>query len=517
MASKESKRRARRKAEQCATHIQYIERERVRLQKKALAKDAQLVKQRLAEAEEKRKNAYHKQKEEQLVRARESFQMYKRIVDEYNLNHCGSFTIVPQLDTSSCDKYPSDGVSGDADKVIILDDDDVKSEPSRVAKNVTALDDKPGNAAPMELTSSADITSNNCVFGITSAQIDIVVNTVSNEYPGVASEINNGTTLHDKSGNAAPMEVTSTGDAPSSNRGFGITSAQTDIVWTVSNESPGGALYICPLSPDEQKAVNSAMNLRGSKHKVIKANDTDSVQRHSMQTLRPGQWLNDEIINYFLKNCLAVRDKKICSEQSGRKRSHFFNTFFIFTMFDEENIDQRLRGKYNYQNVKRWGAKVPGKDIFNLKYIFCPINIGNLHWTSAVIFMEEKRIQYYDSMGGTDRAKLEGLLQYLKDEYKAKKGEELDISQWTLVNNTKDTPKQENGDYENTVVLFVLSLSLLQESSFLFFSYKQQPGFDCGVFTCMFADFISRDLPLTFDQGHLIHCRDRIALSIMKS
>jgi len=89
MASKESKRRARRKAEQCATHIQYIERERVRLQKKALAKDAQLVKQRLAEAEEKRKNAYHKEKEEQFVRARESFQMYKRIVDEYNLNTVG--------------------------------------------------------------------------------------------------------------------------------------------------------------------------------------------------------------------------------------------------------------------------------------------------------------------------------------------------------------------------------------------------------------------------------------------
>jgi len=41
-----------------------------------------------------------------------------------------------------------------------------------------------------------------------------------------------------------------------------------------------------------------------------------------------------------------------------------------------------------------------------------------MHWTVAVIFMETKGIQYYDLMGKTDWAKLEGLLQYVKDEYR---------------------------------------------------------------------------------------------------
>lgn len=60
--------------------------------------------------------------------------------------------------------------------------------------------------------------------------------------------------------------------------------------------------------------------------------------------------------------------------------------------------------------------------------------------------MEEKRIQWYDSMGGTDRAKLEGLMQYLKDEYKAKNnGKELDASDWNLVRCTRHTPRQRNG------------------------------------------------------------------------
>ena len=200
-----------------------------------------------------------------------------------------------------------------------------------------------------------------------------------------------------------------------------------------------------PLTEEEQEIVDSAVHGIGPPAEILASQDADSVQRGSMQTLQPGQWLNDEIINYFLKNCLAKRDEMLCAKQPGRKRSHFFNSFFVQTMFDEKNKNPKLRGKYNYKNVKRWGRKVPGKDIFNLKYIVMPINLDNMHWTSAVIFMEEKKIQYFDSMGGTDRAKLEGLLQYLKDEYKAKKGGEMDTSEWELVPCTRDTPRQRNG------------------------------------------------------------------------
>ena len=126
------------------------------------------------------------------------------------------------------------------------------------------------------------------------------------------------------------------------------------------------------------------------------------------------------------------------------------------------------------------------KDIFNLKYILCPINLYNMHWTSDVIYIEEKRIQYYDSMGGTDRAKLKGLLEYVKDEYKVKNGgQEMDVSEWELVSCTADTPQQRN-------------------------------GFECGVFTCMFCDFISKVRSLVFNQSHIDQCRDQVALSIMK-
>ncbi|KAL3770402.1 hypothetical protein ACHAW5_002319 [Stephanodiscus triporus] len=239
-----------------------------------------------------------------------------------------------------------------------------------------------------------------------------------------------------------------------------------------------------PFTAEEQTVVDDALK-DGPPEEILAKQGADSVQRSSMQTLCPGQWLNDEVINYFLKICLVRRDKKMCTTDTGRRRSHFFSSFFIQKMFDEKSEDPELRGRYNFDNVKEWSKKVPGGDIFNLKYIVCPINIDdNSHWTSAVIFMEDKRIQYYDSMGGTDWSKLEGLLKYVKDEYSAKNGKELDVTEWELVSCTSDTPRQKN-------------------------------GYDCGVFTCMFADFISKDCQLLFNQDHIDQCRQRIALSIM--
>jgi hypothetical protein len=201
-----------------------------------------------------------------------------------------------------------------------------------------------------------------------------------------------------------------------------------------------------PLTSEERDVVIGATRGIGPPKEILASQDADSVHRGSMHTLRPGQWLNDEVINYFLKICLAKRDKKLCAREPGRRRSYFFNSFFMQTIFDEKNNDPNLRRRYNFENVRRWSKKVPGKDIFNLKYIIYPINLDNMHWTSAVIFMEEKKIQYYDSLGGTRWSKLIGLLEYVKDEYRAKNGKDMDVSDWKLVSCSKGTPRQRNGE-----------------------------------------------------------------------
>ena len=185
-----------------------------------------------------------------------------------------------------------------------------------------------------------------------------------------------------------------------------------------------------PLTEDEMVIVRDAMYGDGPEADQIASTGTDSVQRSSMRKLRPGEWLNDEVIHFFYK-MLAKRDKSLCANAVGqkRRRCHYFKSFFFTKLFDEGDTN-----KYRYASVERWSEEVPGKDIFELDKIFFACNIRSTHWTCAVIFMQKKRIQFYDSMGKDGQHYCKGLMQYLKDEWKAKKGGKLpNEDQWEIV------------------------------------------------------------------------------------
>ena len=240
--------------------------------------------------------------------------------------------------------------------------------------------------------------------------------------------------------------------------------------------------FLRPLTDVESSMVREALN-SDEGAEVMAKSGSDTIQRESMRRLRPGKWLNDEVIHFFYL-LLAIRDAKEASGLNGtpKRRSHFFKSFFITKLLDEG-----VTNRYTYSNVKKWSESVPGKDIFGLNKVFVPFNLSNVHWACVVIFMQERRIQFYDSMGGGGMYYMRAILQYLKDEWARKNnGKELPhLSEWKLVTCTSDTPRQTN-------------------------------CFDCGVFTCMFADFLSMDYPLSFTQEHATRYRERIALSILQ-
>lgn len=119
------------------------------------------------------------------------------------------------------------------------------------------------------------------------------------------------------------------------------------------------------------------------------------------------------------------------------------------------------------------------------KIVF-PINQGNQHWTSAVVFVQEQKIQYFDSLGGSGKHYLQFLFKYIQDEHLDKRKSPLKSPElWSLVPCTPDTPRQQN-------------------------------GYDCGVFTCLFADWISMDRPLEkLSEKEMLLYREHIALSIL--
>uniref|UniRef100_A0A8D0AXN4 SUMO specific peptidase 1 n=1 Tax=Salvator merianae TaxID=96440 RepID=A0A8D0AXN4_SALMN len=119
----------------------------------------------------------------------------------------------------------------------------------------------------------------------------------------------------------------------------------------------------------------------GNQDEVLSEAFRLTITRKDIQTLNNLNWLNDEIINFYM-NMLMERSK-----QRGFPSVHAFNTFFFTKL--------KTAG---YQAVKRWTKKV---DIFSVDILLVPIHLG-VHWCLAVIDFRKKTITYFDSMGGTN-------------------------------------------------------------------------------------------------------------------
>jgi Ulp1 family protease len=118
------------------------------------------------------------------------------------------------------------------------------------------------------------------------------------------------------------------------------------------------AAIMRPLTDAERQRVDEAMEGEGPETEVIARVDSDTCQRGSLRSLLPGVWLRDEVIHHFYI-MLSKRDEEICSQDaSGRKRSHFFKSFFFTKLLNVGHVT--LNGVYEYRNVKRWSKKVPG-------------------------------------------------------------------------------------------------------------------------------------------------------------
>ncbi|XP_020805395.1 LOW QUALITY PROTEIN: sentrin-specific protease 1-like [Drosophila serrata] len=162
-------------------------------------------------------------------------------------------------------------------------------------------------------------------------------------------------------------------------------------------------------------------------------------------------WLNDEVINFYM-NLLTERSEK----RSGELPSVYqrMNTFFVPRLLQN-----------GHAGVKRWTRKV---DIFSKDIIPVPVHC--------------KTIRYCDSMGKPNQDVLDALESYLQQESLDKRKQPFDTSDFKI-ESVPNVPQQTNGS-------------------------------DCGVFSCMFAEYISPDAPITFSQENMDYFRKKMILEI---
>ena len=103
--------------------------------------------------------------------------------------------------------------------------------------------------------------------------------------------------------------------------------------------------------------------------------------------------------------------------------------------------------------------------------MFYPINIRNSHWTLVIVLIQKKLIVYRDALGNSGRLYTNAIKEYIFDEWHYRKGipmTQVQMDEWVEVPMPPvDSPQQEN-------------------------------GFDCGMFVCMYADYMLNNLPELF-------------------
>ncbi|XP_072953914.1 ubiquitin-like-specific protease ESD4 [Typha angustifolia] len=229
-----------------------------------------------------------------------------------------------------------------------------------------------------------------------------------------------------------------------------------------------------PLTDEEEAVVYHALHGKISRDMLVTHDSSNIViTREILQCLRPGSWLNDEVINLYLE-LLKEREKR---EPKKFLKCHFFNTFFYKKLISGNN-------GYDFKAVKRWTTQRKiGYSLIECDKVFVPIH-KDIHWCLAVINVKEQKFQYLDSLGSVDTVVLRVLARYFMDEVKDKSGKQVDTRLW----------KQEGVD----------NLPL------------QENGYDCGMFMLKYTDFYSRGLSLSFGQEHMPYFRNRTAKEILK-
>lgn len=220
------------------------------------------------------------------------------------------------------------------------------------------------------------------------------------------------------------------------------------------------------LTQEDKKFVQFA-TLGGSQQEVIVEKFNLRITRGDLQTIIGDSWLNDEVINFYM-NLLMERSEK--KNADCLPKVYAMNTFFIPRLMQS-----------GHAGVRRWTRKV---DIFSFDVIPVPVHVGQVHWCMAIIHLRDKTIRYYDSMGSPNPRVLQALEGYLREESLDKKKVELDMRKF-VIESVRDVPKQMNGS-------------------------------DCGVFSCMFAEYISRDKDITFSQQHMPYFRQKMIFEIAR-
>ena len=149
---------------------------------------------------------------------------------------------------------------------------------------------------------------------------------------------------------------------------------------------------------------------------------TDARSSRLLQCIVEKEWLNDEVLNLYME---LLRKQSVADAMAAKKRSpscgarssYFFSVShapsFCYShamsltrraarscAFQTWFLTKLCVNGYTYKNVERFTVKRDNTekcDVFKEELLLMPLHIKDQHWGLVCVFVQKRRIVYYDS------------------------------------------------------------------------------------------------------------------------
>jgi Ulp1 family protease len=245
-----------------------------------------------------------------------------------------------------------------------------------------------------------------------------------------------------------------------------------------SVENPGPLLK---FSMDIQEAIydGDPDDVDSWENKRLYCSDNGyTVQRNSIRRLKPGTYLNNDLIGYYF-GCLNAREYKQAELEGTKMKILFFDPQFFRMMSGDSIFDSYAHDVVHW--VKKYKRKY-NVDIFDVDKIVFAINHPTMqHHFGVLVDNQVKVIYFLDSLYAATRSfryivlgKMLDFLGYMH--HKLQVGGRVVYRSDPDQDRQTTFPQQGNGD-------------------------------DCGVFLCMGGDCLGLGIGYEFNQSIMERCR----------
>lgn len=242
---------------------------------------------------------------------------------------------------------------------------------------------------------------------------------------------------------------------------------------------------IQPLTEEWERKVAAALEKR-QEIRVAYTSTRNPITRRDIGMVLPQRgtpddpsgWLNDVIIEAYLQSVVDHSNEVSGHQRGETPKIHAFNSFFY------KNLSEG-----GVEKVKRWAkkAKIGGKDLEKVDWVFIPVNTNGNHWTLLAVSPTRKTIEYFDSLHGRVGDRISIVKAWLKSEL----GSSYKDEEWRVVEDPALPPACGKGPYQANMS-------------------------DCGMFTVTTAKMISLGIdPMAVDPRDMRTQRRRLVAELI--